>query len=768
MPDNTLQFETRVNLGGLESGMAQASSVVQSGSDKMSTALKNQANAAAQLSEAYRAFGSAASQGSQQAADALGEYVAAAKSADAAVQALNSTEQQETATVRSSISARMAASSELRVMEGNMMGSTRAAAALLSTLPGVGAAMQAAFPIFGAVALVEILGQVAEKVHAVYDEWANLRTLQNEVNKQVIADEGEEIALSNQRLSQLREQRVLTAELAGSKAGRSDRGAAAGANFDIHIDQNDLVLAQGNLQRVTQRIQELQQASKTYQTVSNGRLITVQTDDMRRAAALLPQLREDAAKYSQEIDTLNQKLEVSGQKETLRSREASEKGDNSAARAQLEEIQNQFARLNAEKSALVGHPLTAGEAASFWDQYIDTFKAKSTEATRVLSEFSKYQSENHKQIESAYKTSQQSVSSDAAERGMAEFGKEIQKQGEDITRTGERWKEYNAEVVKEGEIHTQVASAIELADIAQGASVGSITKAGAAHQLAAVHAKAYADRLAELKAQLDAINADPALTAVQKATQSQGVQNQIQQTQGQAKVSAITDTTTQAQALSTPYTTAFTNINNGFLAVQQKMILGTRSISRDFAEMGANLVVSTASAFEKMLANAALSEIKLLTLHEVTNTAKITSDTSAAAATQAITTQSTFMQVEKEAAVVAAKTWSALAGIPVIGPVLGAAAAGTAYAGVMALAAFETGGIIPNTGVAMVHQGEAVLPRNLTNMLMNTANTSNSANSNMTVNNFGNSDKSFRSSMNRNAEQMVRTVHRGARRLGRT
>lgn len=56
-----------------------------------------------------------------------------------------------------------ATSGTLRVLEGGTQGSIRAAERFLTILPGVGEALQAAFPIVGAIALAEILVRVAGK-----------------------------------------------------------------------------------------------------------------------------------------------------------------------------------------------------------------------------------------------------------------------------------------------------------------------------------------------------------------------------------------------------------------------------------------------------------------------------------------------------------------------------------------------------------------------------------------------------------------------------
>src|ERR1039458_2164805 len=73
------------------------------------------------------------------------------------------------AATRNGISGRMAASASMRVLEGNMMGSTRAAGAFLATTLGLGPVLQAAFPIIGAIALLEVFYQLGKAIGTATD-----------------------------------------------------------------------------------------------------------------------------------------------------------------------------------------------------------------------------------------------------------------------------------------------------------------------------------------------------------------------------------------------------------------------------------------------------------------------------------------------------------------------------------------------------------------------------------------------------------------------
>jgi|SRR5882672_4445767 len=768
--NGVLSFTTKVDLSGVQQGMAAATQTIQSGSQTMASAMNAARISASQLSDAYKAFGSAAAGGSAQAKEALNGYIVANEEAQAAVEALAASEASEEVVLKSTISTRMAASAELRIFEGSMTGSTRAAGALLSMLPGVGAAMQAAFPVFGAIALVEILGQVAEKVHKVYDEYVNLRTLQNSVIKNILTDEEEEIRLSNQKLAQLRDQRVIQAELTGPRQGRSDRGAAAGAAFDLTQDQGKLSEAQGMLSATTARINELTKASQTYQTMSNGRLVTVNTLEMREAAALLPQLREDAQKYSDTIDTLNQKVSVDSLRGTLRNKEAGEKEAGNPNEAKIRSLE----------TTLLQEELLNGKSASaevaYWSQYTSIFAAGTEQynsiASKLLEAKTKVSEEFGRDAMKLVESGQREIDENnkVSEALIKNYG-EISKKETDAEKSQAS---FDAEVRKLHETMVQSAANIQLATIAQEQSTGSITKLSGAHQIAAIHAQEYADKLKALKTQLDAINAETPDS--QKGVEDQerralAVQQQMEQVKGQKSTSAINDQTTINNQIAQPYVSAFNEINNSWLSVQNKLITGTRNVGAAFANMGVGILESVAGNFEKMIAKAAESEIRMLIIHMTTNQAKVATDATAAAQSDSISALSSLKQVSHEAAVAAAGAWAALSNIPIIGPVLGGVAAAATYAGVMALAAFDVGGIIPNTGVALVHQGEAVLPANLTGLLMNAAGggTTNSASSSMIQNNHfsGSSDRQFQRQLQRNSKSAMSSVRRQARSMGK-
>ena len=63
----------------------------------------------------------------------------------------------------STVTQMQASSASIRVLEGGMTGNIRAAERFISTIPGVGKALQAAFPVVGAIAFAGVIARIGEE-----------------------------------------------------------------------------------------------------------------------------------------------------------------------------------------------------------------------------------------------------------------------------------------------------------------------------------------------------------------------------------------------------------------------------------------------------------------------------------------------------------------------------------------------------------------------------------------------------------------------------
>jgi hypothetical protein len=161
----------------------------------------------------------------------------------------------------------------------------------------------------------------------------------------------------------------------------------------------------------------------------------------------------------------------------------------------------------------------------------------------------------------------------------------------------------------------------------------------------------------------------------------------------------------------------FQHINSGFRTAMNGVIQGTQSLNKAFDKMGLTMVAEFAAALEKMMMQWIAGELKMLLFHQATEAAKTTTTAAATAERNSISATSSLREIMHAAATAAAHAYSAVAAIPVVGPVLAPAAAAAAFAGVMAFdtLASAAGGWerVPDDQMALVHKNEMVLPANL-------------------------------------------------------
>ena len=181
------------------------------------------------------------------------------------------------------------------------------------------------------------------------------------------------------------------------------------------------------------------------------------------------------------------------------------------------------------------------------------------------------------------------------------------------------------------------------------------------------------------------------------AAQQKGAQQREQITQQ--------ETLRQAQQFQKMFQSITAPMNSFF----DHWLTSGRNMGLAFDRMMGQMAMNFINAEIRMLEHHIQVELQKRLATAVGNEAQVVSTAVASAQTHAIETKSAMQSLEKSAAKAAGKAWSALSDIPVVGPILGAAAAAATFTGVMALAAFESGAdYIPRMGVAMLHPGEAV------------------------------------------------------------
>lgn len=139
-------------------------------------------------------------------------------------------------------------------------------------------------------------------------------------------------------------------------------------------------------------------------------------------------------------------------------------------------------------------------------------------------------------------------------------------------------------------------------------------------------------------------------------------------------------TSQELKAEQKDYQSYLTNFNTTFANAFAQIEMGHETMGKAAQKVYQQM----AESFLKNMAITMLAEIEGAMLHKTLNAQKQLSDAKGAAS----------------------GAYNALAGIPIIGPIIAPIAAATAFAAVMA---FDEGGMVPMTQMALVHSGEAVL-----------------------------------------------------------
>jgi hypothetical protein len=284
-------------------------------------------------------------------------------------------------------SSTMAATAALRELEGGM--SIRAAGNFLMTIQGVGTALQAAFPLVGAVALLGVLDQMGNKLGIHLDFWNDIARAQKDSH----AELQKATAEYDRQLQQLKE--IQKQERRRSLIAKDPKNGAMMADV---ADATDV----GDVSSISSRVQSLRQDLDSLRRMASPtKLLPLRPEDMVRAGLMgvdtigeaearipdtqkaliaaeaglrtaMEQLRLDGEKVDEDIakkrEEANRKsLQVEQQIAELRKRgleayEAAALGNNPIARAMAAQSKvgidkaDEIRRLTAE-----GRPLTAQE-----------------------------------------------------------------------------------------------------------------------------------------------------------------------------------------------------------------------------------------------------------------------------------------------------------------------------------------------------------------------------------------------------------------------
>lgn len=696
MADNTLQFETRVDLSGLNSGMSAAQSRVDGFATDVKTAMSQAQQATQQLADAQIQLGAAAEQGNASAAAVIREYQTQVDAANAAVARLSATESQEANVMRNSLSTRMLVTAEMRELGIATQGSGRLLSAFIAQFPALAAAAQAAFTGFALVAVGEIAVDVGKKLYDAFDlggerarkfkddlvdvEFQFDKTQSNlDVKLQKLIAERDKLegkAPTNGLALDLAEatQRALELDSALVRAN-AERAKALGDNAPS-LPQRILGTAgTGDEQKMlTQHNQNIKTATTAEAQLSEQRTygiaLTSQLNNLLQqqkdsdASARLAQQEGAVAfaeDYSKRIEAVKQLIQWKEQDDKLVS-----------TTQKVDTAQNQVNALKGSDSGPKELAINRITQAIQAQEIADRAAAASHEAIlRTWLEGYRAEQEEIKQLERA-----------------------------DAQRT-EMWKKNHAE-----QLQAQQAAAQATHDTnVEGIDTRQTTSANAnqlslvpdpekqLNELRTFHAQAAAEDVRFIQEELGIYAEEPAKV--------DALEKKLAEVRRKADLQWLNDTKNISLQVAQAEQQALNKIENDIATTFSKSLTGQQS----WAAASIKLYENVASSFIQNIVKMGEQELVALALHKSVMSSKILADAKGAAADS--------------------YEWASAWG----GPIAGAIAAAGAFAGVLAFDSFEQGGIVGGGhGMPvpiMAHAGERVLTAGQTQKFESMVNSNN-------------------------------------------
>ena len=702
----------------------------------------------------------------QRAATAAAELAAAQKATMAASsQAAGAAEELAAATGHTG--AQMAyASGAIRVFEGTLP--IRAVERFITTTLGLGPLLTAAFPIVGLIALSEMLVRIAGKVVDLYENFVELKDVQEELigveerlaratiasfeQTQRLAEEhlrntgklvdAAQLHLQNlqsrpidlgqflktdeidKKLKELPEamredfKRTFTSILPGDISGLIDR-----LKTSIGKAQSEIESAQR-----TQTATEAGAVGSPYGAGSTAAPGMFTERDVNQQKALieiysgllqhLQQLQEQTAAETQvATDQVGRAHEEEARKaeEAARRIQAAMRQKVDALRASDEEALDDMRSagtlsLGTEQRFL--EQRLAVEAAypervrALRHQLSEVLQREAQEQIKIHVALVKSVEENNRAMEEAEKQDTAALQKDLDERLRQE--QENLKQQQEIDKT----RLEGALEADEQQVRMQQA---QLARQQSLGGSGWNPLASKAQELAALREQqALEERILALKIEQARIDAESATDDIKR----EQALNRLAAAQAQYNLKVYEDQTKTLQLQQEQYQRFFNTVNDGLSRAVTSWISGQQKFSTSMARMWNDMVTTFLTNLLKMELQWVENELVMTLTHQAGNTARVASDATAAAQSQSISLASALQQQLAAAKVAAGNTWAAVSAIPVIGPILAPPAAAAAFAAVLA---FEQGGLVPATGLAMLHANEMVLPAALSQHVMDTA-----------------------------------------------
>lgn len=449
------------------------------------------------------------------------------------------------------VSSMQAASASIRLIEGDMTRNVRAVERFITTIPGIGKALQAVFPIVGGLATVGIIARIGEEVYKLAHDLGQIRNVANEsfgTLNEGARKGADSLRVANDKLEEqianlehkpvnnlalaLDEARLRADDLATSlnkdyesvkKIIEESQKGIASKLFNGGVDQglgSDIENRLANIRTLARQQRDAlgkgdqpgadDLAAKLRAAQDEALRFADSQTTMRNGTANAGTARQAA--YSKvygdqgiNFDAINQfKDLVSSQEDTADEQKRNTadqnrlKGLEQASKASAELLKSMQEGIEKQK-AMYG--VSVADELAYWSARILAFSRGSDQFHTVQMEQFKLQADLYKELAEGKKKYLESAKGDVEGndmlgRGAAEFRKlEI----EQLERSAKSAQAYNEEVAKGNAEQEKARTAFAETSIQMQLLQGAISQLGAAQALAAIHAHDHA-------AEIDLVN----------------------------------------------------------------------------------------------------------------------------------------------------------------------------------------------------------------------------------------------------------------------
>ncbi len=604
-------------------------------------------------------------------------------------------------------------------MQATMLSSTmglglgRGMEAIISRTPILAAGMSAVFPLVTAFAFFAIAEKIGEKL----GEWISDAAI---FTKEMKAAYDAELVFNKQ-----------LADEAGKQAQyRND--IFVQTHTESQVRQRDLDDEKTHQQQLLNQIQANQaaqraNAQKQVQERSTPQTVDTEQGQMSVPGEVSPETVEQSQELQRQAELLNQQLATSKLRVDDFGNAYKKVADDQAAQARAEAEQARQRAAQAQREL----ERQAALQMQLKDAGLDNV-VKSMPGGDVTANFKPDLSHVAEIIKQAHAEAMKDLDEEAQKRAGDEEAF-FRKQKEDMAEAARAARELR----EENDLKAQNTRDKGLGDVAvqetrvKGqAETGQINPQQELQQLQSLHEQQLAIERAYIAAKL-AIDAGDDKAYLkdlndQVKIEQKGAQQKLQDEAAQLKQSeqAYRQWSTQVSG------TVFSGVNS--------WMMHQRTFTQGMKEEWNSVAMSTVKVFEQMGEKWIATHLLMKAASLVFHTSDVAQHTAAASAkagvdaaslaaqqtaqvTMAATTSLTnVMAAQSYAAVAAAAALASISAIPIVGPAMApGVAAGILAIGedFTAMAAFDYGGIMPKTGVALVHQSEGVLTGPTTSML---------------------------------------------------